>query len=408
METALQKLNIDKSNWKLVKLGDVVAEPKEIAKNLQEEEIDKVVGLEHIDSEDVHLRRFAGLESSTTFTKKFREGDILFGRRRAYLKKAAQAPFSGICSGDITVMRAKKGILPELLPFVICNDKFFDYAVKHSAGGLSPRVKFKDLANYEFLLPSKEQQAQLADLLWAMDELNEKEQLLFSKFIQYKEVKLEQLLKGINGNDILHKTDYSNKYCLMGIDEFLIKKKAAMKMGPFGSSLKKEYFVNTGVRFKVYGQENVFKNNMFEGNRYINKERFIKLKSCEIFPGDFLITVMGTIGKTMVVPQNFERGIMDSHLIRLQIDERIVSPQIIGLQFSISHILDQIRRLAVGGIMDGLSSGAIKKLKFIVPPKEEQETILNTLNTFIKTEEKLQNKITSSKALQRSLINQIF
>jgi type I restriction enzyme S subunit len=104
METALQELNIDKSTWKLVKLGDVVAEPKEIAKDLQEEEIDKVVGLEHIDSEDVHLRRFAGLESNTTFTKKFREGDILFGRRRAYLKKAAQATFSGICSGDITVM----------------------------------------------------------------------------------------------------------------------------------------------------------------------------------------------------------------------------------------------------------------------------------------------------------------
>jgi type I restriction enzyme S subunit len=105
---------------------------------------------------------------------------VLFGRRRAYLKKAAQAKFSGICSGDITVMRAKADLLPELLPFIINNDKFFDYAVKHSAGSLSPRVKFKDLANYEFKLPPKEQQAKLAELLWAMDEVVEKELRLFN------------------------------------------------------------------------------------------------------------------------------------------------------------------------------------------------------------------------------------
>src|SRR6056297_2815302 len=175
MEETLKQLNIDKSNWTLLKFGDIAKEPKENAKDLQAEGIEHVVGLEHINTEDVHLRRSANLDASTTFTKKFAKGDVLFGRRRAYLKKAVQAPFSGICSGDITVFRAKEGILPKLLPFVVCNDRFFDYAVKHSAGGLSPRVKFKDLANYEFLLPPQDQQAQLAELLWAMDEVIEKE-----------------------------------------------------------------------------------------------------------------------------------------------------------------------------------------------------------------------------------------
>ena len=56
------------------------------------EDIEHVVGLEHLDTEDVHLRRSANLEGSTTFTKKFSKGDVLFGRRRAYLKKAAQTP----------------------------------------------------------------------------------------------------------------------------------------------------------------------------------------------------------------------------------------------------------------------------------------------------------------------------
>jgi len=149
MEAILtNKLNIDKTAWTLVKLGDVVSEGRETVQDFAAENIQHVVGLEHIDTENIHLTRSETMEESTTFTKKFKKGDVLFGRRRAYLKKAAQATFSGICSGDITVLRAKKDLLPELLPFLVCNDKFFDYAIKHSAGGLSPRVKFKDLADY--------------------------------------------------------------------------------------------------------------------------------------------------------------------------------------------------------------------------------------------------------------------
>ena len=163
---AIKNFSIDKSDWKKVKFGDVVFEPKESVKDPVAEGIEHVVGLEHIDSEDIHLHRSAGIEESTTFTKKFRTGDVLFGRRRAYLKKAAKAEFSGICSGDITVMRAREELLlPDLMPFIINNDKFFDYAIMHSAGGLSPRVKFKDLSTYEFLLPPKSSQNKIIELL---------------------------------------------------------------------------------------------------------------------------------------------------------------------------------------------------------------------------------------------------
>ena len=163
---AIKNFSIDKSGWKKVKFGDVVFEPKESVKDPVVEGIEHVVGLEHIDSGDMHLRRSASIEESTTFTKKFSNGDVLFGRRRAYLKKAAKADFEGICSGDITVMRAKVALLlPELLPFVVNNDKFFEYAITHSAGGLSPRVKFKDLANYNLHLPNEALQKSICLLL---------------------------------------------------------------------------------------------------------------------------------------------------------------------------------------------------------------------------------------------------
>ena len=230
MVTSLQeKLSIDKSNWTPVKFGDVVSEPKENSKDPVAEGVEHVVGLEHIESEDIHLRNSASLESSTTFTKKFAEGDVLFGRRRAYLKKAAQASFSGICSGDITVFRAKENLLPELLPFIVNGEKFFDYAVKHSAGGLSPRVKFKDLANYEFLLPPKGQQAELGELLWAMDEVIEREREVLSKLEDTYQAKVDSLfskkldgwsfirlnkIASVNRNSLNSKTpkNYSFKY----------------------------------------------------------------------------------------------------------------------------------------------------------------------------------------------------
>lgn len=132
-----------------------------------------IVGLEHLNSGEMLFSDY-DLNTENTFTKSFSKGQVLFGRRRAYLKKAAFAEFDGICSGDITVIEAIPGkVLPELLPFIIQNDKLFDFAISRSAGGLSPRVKWKDLAEFEFDLPSLADQKKLADKLWAAYRLKE-------------------------------------------------------------------------------------------------------------------------------------------------------------------------------------------------------------------------------------------
>ena len=150
-----------------VKLSDVAIEHKETCKGSKDGY--PIVGLEHLVPEEVTLTAW-GEGSDNTFTKMFRKGNVLFGRRRAYLKKAAVAPFDGICSGDITVIEAiPDHILPELLPFIIQNDELFDFAVGKSAGSLSPRVKWEHLKNYEFELPDMDKQRELAELLWAMD-----------------------------------------------------------------------------------------------------------------------------------------------------------------------------------------------------------------------------------------------
>ena len=147
-----------------VKLGDVAREYKTTLKQTAGL---PVVGLEHITPGELQLENW-DQDIETTFTKGFKKGQVLFGRRRAYLKKAAVAPFDGVCSGDITVIEAIPGkILPSLLPFVIQNDMLFDFAVGKSAGSLSPRVKWEYLRNYEFSLPEYDMQESMVELLQA-------------------------------------------------------------------------------------------------------------------------------------------------------------------------------------------------------------------------------------------------
>ena len=162
-----------------VKLGDVAIEKRETWTGSTQGV--PIVGLEHLVPGEVTLSSWDS-DTDNTFSKMFRKDQVLLGRRRVYLKKAVIAPFEGICSGDITVIEAIPGkISSRLLPFVIQNDRFFDYAMQGSAGSLSPRVKWEHLKDYEFTLPDYGEQDSLADKLWSALKLKESyHKLLFA------------------------------------------------------------------------------------------------------------------------------------------------------------------------------------------------------------------------------------
>lgn len=403
MEAILEKLSIDKSTWTLVKLGDVVAEPKENAKDLQAEGVDKVVGLEHIDTEDVHLRRFAGLEDSTTFTKKFRKGDILFGRRRAYLKKAAQAPFSGICSGDITVLRAKKGILPELLPFVICNDKFFDYAVKHSAGGLSPRVKFKDLANYEFLLPPKEQQAQLAELLWAMDEVIEKEKTVLERLRIALFSRVENEMHGLT---LKGKT-------ISNVIEEISGKNEIIKLEKLGNLLKgkgipKSEVKDAGIPCVRYGELYTKHNRIIrEYHSYISESK--KNSSIKLEKDDVLFAGSGEtiveIGKSAAFVDDTEVYVGSDTIVFRPFD---MDGYFSGYLMNSILVRQQLNKYGTGATVMHIYNSDIAKIKVPKISRVDQVKIGMKLERISVNILKLERQIIESNVLQKSLINQIF
>jgi restriction endonuclease S subunit len=135
-----------------------------------EKEVERFVGLEWIEADNFQLQGFGLVANGTTFTKRFAKGDVLFGKRRAYLKKVAVANFDGICSGDILVIRTKaKKMLQDLLPYYISSDAFIQHAVSTSAGSLSPRTKWKDLAELQVSIPDLKIQQKILEVLQQLD-----------------------------------------------------------------------------------------------------------------------------------------------------------------------------------------------------------------------------------------------
>ncbi|MBE0435993.1 MAG: restriction endonuclease subunit S [Methylomicrobium sp.] len=106
---------------------------------------------------------------------------MIFGRRRAYQRKAAIATTDGFCSAHALVLRANTEVIdPQLFPFFLHSDAFMHRAVDISVGSLSPTINWGTLKHQQFMLPPKDQQAKLAELFWAMDEVVEKELFLLN------------------------------------------------------------------------------------------------------------------------------------------------------------------------------------------------------------------------------------
>jgi type I restriction enzyme S subunit len=157
-------------NCKKVTLSDLAKESRATARNPLDEGIERFVGLEHIEPGNLKIQGWGNVADGTTFTKVFEEGDVLFGRRRAYLKKAAKADFKGLCSGDITVLKANpKNIKPELLPYYMSADPVFEFAVSNSAGSLSPRAKWRDLSKMELAIPDLKTQEEILKVFELLD-----------------------------------------------------------------------------------------------------------------------------------------------------------------------------------------------------------------------------------------------
>jgi len=138
------------------------------------EGVECYVGLEHLDTESLKIRRWGTPDDVIGQKFRFRKGDIIFGRRRCYQRKLAVAEFDGICSAHAIVLRAKKDTVEkDFLPFFLQSDMFMERALAISVGSLSPTINWRTLRVQEFPLPPRDEQRSIGEILWAAEDNRE-------------------------------------------------------------------------------------------------------------------------------------------------------------------------------------------------------------------------------------------
>jgi type I restriction enzyme S subunit len=366
-----------------VKLGDIAIESKETFNG------DKagvpIVGLEHLTPNEVTLSNW-NVDVDNTFTKMFRKGDVLFGRRRAYLKKAAVAPFDGVCSGDITVIRAKDDkLFPDLLPFIIQNDDFFDYAVGKSAGSLSPRVKWSHLQNYKLNLPDLDKQMKIAGLLWSINDSrlayqslhNETDELVKSQFIEmFKEYPRERF------------GDFFTTHARIGWQK-----------------LTQAEYLDDGDYYLVTGWDIMPDHTVaFEQCKYVTKERYDQDPKLILRKGDVLLTKDGTLGKVAIIDEIDKPATLNGHIFVIRPkDERIISEFLIGLLVS-DDFVNQLDLNKTGSTIKGITQKALLEFKIPVAPVEVQEKYVKFMHQSDKSKFALQDSLNDLNSLMWSVI----
>ncbi|MEA2098768.1 MAG: restriction endonuclease subunit S [Campylobacterota bacterium] len=182
--------------------------------------------------------------------------------------------------------------------------------------------------------------------------------------------------------------------------------KGAMRTGPFGSSLKKEFYVKCG--YKIYGQEQVIKNNFNYGNYYIDDERYETLKGYSIKEKDILISLVGTFGKIAIVPKVFEAGIINPRLMKISLDTTLYNPVFFKDLFYTEGFKAQLLNFSHGGTMGILNLTILKELKYIKPPIDLQNKFASIVEKTETIKTKETQKLEHLETLHKSLMDKAF
>ncbi|MDP8299189.1 MAG: restriction endonuclease subunit S [Candidatus Tantalella remota] len=397
---------INTANWKTYGFSDLANNLTMSIKDPLSVGYKRYVGLEHIEPENMHIKSWGNVKDGTTFTRIFRKGQVLFGKRRAYQKKAALADFDGVCSGDILVFEAnEENVIPELLPFIVHSDKFFDYAIKTSAGSLSPRTKFKDLGKLKFKLPTLSEQKQLSDLLWSGDVFIEKSKKLLEETCIFNRVKMDQLLNA--KHMIVHKNTFPK-----GWKEKTISELGVISTSSVNKKIKKgEKVVNLINYMDVYKSED---KKITSGIEFMqvsaNENQLIKN---QVQKGDILFTpsseTSDDIGHSAVVYESSPETLYSYHLVRLRFyDEHDLDLEYKRFVFNNPRVMRYFTSRAKGVTRMTLSLDDFRKARILVPTLSEQKKIAKAISDIIEIKMSLEKQIKKSQYVQKQLINKIF
>ena len=285
--------------WNKVKFKELAKQKSVRIDNPGESGFEKYVGLEHLDSGELVVKRYGSTSDVTSTMKLFNKGDILFARRNTYLKRVSVAPFDGVCSGDIIVLEPiLNHIVEGFLPIFMQFEPFENKIIALSAGAFSKRIKWKQLAEEDVFVPSTSEQKKIVEIVWDIQDTIEKNDCVINT--------TEILKKGLL-NELLTKGIGHKKFKLSELGEIpkewnviKIEDIADIRRGASPRPIKNpDYFSDEGPGWIRIGDVTpVYK--------YINKTTQCLSdlgvsKSVKVTKGNLIMSICATIGKPVIV-----------------------------------------------------------------------------------------------------------
>lgn len=162
-----------REEWSVVRFGEVVRQVKDTV-DPETSGLARYVAGEHMRTDDLRIRSWGTVGDGylgPAFHRRFRRGQTLYGSRRTYLRKVAQADFDGICANTTFVCEpADRRLSGELLPYVMQTEAFHAHSIGASKGSVNPYVNWSDLAVFEFRLPPTDVQETMVAVLQGADQ----------------------------------------------------------------------------------------------------------------------------------------------------------------------------------------------------------------------------------------------
>lgn len=292
-------------------------------------------------------------------------------------RRIASTEFIPICTDDDTE--------PEFI-YYLCQSDFVVSEARRLVSGSTPsrqRVDPKSFSQISVPIPPRSEQQAIARLLKSVQ--NAKEE-------RYREIKLERERKAVIVQHLFTygTRDESTKQTEIGempeswvlsTLETITISKNGIRRGPWGGSIKKEIFVDSG--YKVYEQKNVISNDFNSGDYFVDRAKFEELEAFAVRGGDVLITAAGTMGRLAIVPKNAPAGIINQALVRIRLDENAISTCFFKSIFEFYVSNGILKKYSHGATQKNLSSTAVlKRIKIALPPLQEQHHIESLISAF--------------------------
>lgn len=375
-----------KNGWHVRRFDEMATIVNDRIDDPSEAGVDRYVGLEHLDSNSLTIRRWGSPGDVEATKLRFRAGDIIFGRRRVYQRKLGVADFDGICSAHAMVLRAKPTVaLPEFLPFFMQSDPFMERAKEISVGSLSPTINWKTLAKEEFAVPPLDEQRRMAALLLAAESAGQRSRTAMEATTTAVTSWLHSRLSKMHG------------------------------VQPLGEVLSgTEYGCSMHANTNRDGVPILRIPNVLRGHLDLSELKWVRLAADEtakyaLHPGDILIVRTNGnpnyVGRCLVIPELPETTVFASYLIRLLVDPSKVRPEYVA------HVLNspRVRRLLRASVRSSagnfnINTNGIRNVRVPIPTLAEQDSILVALVAFEEARGRFEERGQALSAIQRLVI----